>query len=96
MAAYGTILKRWPESYAALMGLGNVWHGVGDFASAEQAFRRAIDVGPERSEAWNNLAYVLAARGRRGEAVDAAEEAVRLSPSNQEPYLDTLREISGS
>lgn len=96
VAAYGTILTRWPDSYGALMGLGNLWHQLGDFAGAEQAYRRAIASLPERAEAWNNLAYVLASRGRRGEAVDAARQAVRLAPADQEPYLETLREISGS
>lgn len=93
--AYGAILARWPGSFAALMGLGNVRFGAGDMAGAERAFRQAIDASPERSEAWNNLAYVLAARGRKDEALAAAREAVRLSPGNEAPYLETLEEVSG-
>ncbi len=95
LAAYGAVLTRWPDSYGALMGLGNLWHGLGDFAGAEQAYRRAIAAVPERAEAWNNLAYVLSARGHRGEAVEAAREALRRAPADREPYLDTLREIAG-
>ena len=63
---------------------------------AELAYRQAIDADPERAEAWNNLAYVLAARGLKQDAVAAAREALRLSPDNQAPYLDTLKDVSGS
>ena len=94
-AAYSTVLARWPGSFAALMGLGNVWYGDGYMAGAEVAFRQAIEAAPERAEAWNNLAYVLAAKGRRGDAVAAAREAVRLAPGNEAPYLETLQEVSG-
>ena len=95
-AAYSGILTRWPGSFAALMGIGNVWYGDGDMAGAELAYRQAIDASPERAEAWNNLAYVLAAKGHRQDAVAAAREALRLSPENEAPYLDTLNEVSGS
>ncbi len=92
--AYSTFLTHWPDSYAALMGLGNVGYVTGELETAEQAFRRAIAVRPERAEAWNNLAYVLAADGRQEEAVNAAEKAINLSPDRERPYLDTLREVS--
>jgi len=94
-AAYSTILVRWPGSFAALMGLGNVWFADGDMAGAELAYRQAIDASPERAEAWNNLAYVLAAKGLRTDAVAAANEAVRLAPGNEASYLETLQEVSG-
>ncbi len=92
--AYSTILKRWPKSYAALMGLGNVGYENGDLAAAESAFRLAISEHPERAEAWNNLAYVLAAKGQQKEAVAAAERAIKLSPGNEQPYLETLQDLS--
>lgn len=92
--AYSAILKRWPKSYAALMGLGNVRYENGDLAAAESAFRLAISEHPERAEAWNNLAYVLATKGQQKEAVAAAERAIKLSPGNEQPYLETLQDLS--
>ena len=92
--AYSTILKRWPKSYAALMGLGNVRYEDGDLAAAESAFRLAISEHPGRAEAWNNLAYVLAAKGQQSEAVAAAQKAIMLSPSDEQPYLETLQDLS--
>ena len=91
--AYSDILKRWPKSYAALMGLGNVGYEIGGLAAAESAFRLAISEHPERAEAWNNLAYVLAAKGQQKEAVAAAERAIKLSPGNEQPYLETLQDL---
>jgi tetratricopeptide (TPR) repeat protein len=92
--AYSTILKRWPKSYPALMGLGNLRYADGDLATAEIAFRLAILEHPGRAEAWNNLAYVLAAKGRKREAVVAAQRAIKLSPDNEQPYLETLQDLS--
>ena len=92
--AYSTILKRWPKSYSALMGLGNVRYEDGDLAAAESAFRLAISEHPGRAEAWNNLAYVLAAKGEQREAVAAAQRAIKLSPGNEQPYLETLQDLS--
>jgi tetratricopeptide (TPR) repeat protein len=92
--AYSAILKRWPKSYTALMGLGNVGYENGDLAAAESAFRLAIAEHPERAEAWNNLAYVLATKGQQKEAVAAAERAIKLSPGNEQPYLETLQDLS--
>lgn len=94
--AYSAILRRWPNSFAALMGLGNVHYAVGDLGSAEAAFRRAIARHPQMPDAWNNLAYVLAERGHRFEAGKAAQEAIRLAGANADAYRATLREISHS
>ena len=93
--AYSSILTRWPDSYVALIGLGNVSYNAGDLASAERALRQAVIVRPERGAAWNNLAYVLAAGGRKKEALYAAQQAISLSGEVDGPYHDTKRELSG-
>lgn len=94
--SYSAILNRWQKSYIALLGLGNVSYENGDLAAAESAFRSATSEHPDRPEAWNNLAYVLAAQGLQKEAVAAAERAIKLSPSNEQQYLETLKDISDS
>lgn len=93
-AAYSAMLSRWPDNYAALMGLGNVHYKMGDLQPSKRAFRRAITAQPDRAEAWNNLAYVLAAEGRREEAIRAAQKAISLSNDMEGPYRDTLRDVS--
>ncbi len=92
--AYSAILRRWPSSYAAVVGLGNAHFALGDLEAAEAAFRRAIAAHPKMPEAWNNLAHVLANRGDAATASRAAREAIRLAGTKAGPYRATLREIS--
>jgi len=93
-AAYATLLRRWPASYAGLLGLGNARYRLGDDAGAEEAFRRAIDGRPDEPAAWNNLAHVLARQKRREDAIAAAETALRLARGDLDTYRATLGEVS--
>jgi tetratricopeptide (TPR) repeat protein len=91
--AYGAMLKRWPSSLAGLMGLGNTAHALKDLAGAETAFSRAAREHPDAAAPLNNLAHVLAERGRLDEALVAAERAVRLGGPLQATAQATLEEI---
>ena len=92
--AYGTMLKRWPDSLVGLMGRGNTAYALKDLATAESAFREASGRHPDSTSAFNNLAHVLAERGKLDEAIEAAERAVKLGgpllPSAQ-ATLDGVR-----
>ena len=93
--SYEAILKRWPRSFAAWMGLGNARYAMKNLDGAEQAWRGAIAADPENSApAWNNLAYVLRDLGRHQEALGAARTAVELGPPNDPNYRGTLEEIT--
>jgi peptidase C39-like protein/tetratricopeptide repeat protein len=76
--AYSAMLKRWPASLVGLMGSGNTAYALKDLAAAESAFRQAARHHPESPSAFNNLAHVLAERGKLDEAIAAAERAVSL------------------
>jgi len=92
--AYEAIGRRWPTSFAAHFGLGNVRYTLKDLDGAEDAYRRAIAAQPEAAgPAWNNLAYVLAALGHKDEAVLAARQAVASDPEDTN-YRSTLTELS--
>ena len=94
--AYAAIAERWPASLEAWIGLGNAAYAAGDLEEAENAFRTATERHPEAGAAWNNLAHVLGEKGRRREAIAAAERAVRLGGPNAATYRATLREVSGT
>ena len=94
-AAYRAIAERWPDSLAAWIGLGNAAYAGHDLDAAEHAFRTAAARHPEAAAAWNNLAHVLGQRGRRAEAVAAAERAVGLGGPDAATYRATLREVGG-
>lgn len=92
--AYAAIAAKWPQSFAARMGLGNSLYSIGDYAGAERAFLAAIRNDSKAAAAWNNLAYALAAQGRREEALRAVEKAVLYGANNRDQYQDSLRELS--
>jgi tetratricopeptide (TPR) repeat protein len=94
VAAYGAALGRWPDSLAALIGLGNARFAAGHLAGAEAAFRTAVSFHPKEAAAWNNLAHVLAQKGELSEALAAAKRAVDLGGNDAEVYRTTLEEIS--
>jgi tetratricopeptide (TPR) repeat protein len=94
--AYATIAERWPESSTARFGEGNARFALGDYAGAEAAYRRALEIDEASAPAWNNLAYALARQGNREAAVEAAESAVRLGGAQRARYEDTLREVGPS
>jgi hypothetical protein len=93
--AYAAIAERWPDSLEAWIGLGNAAYAAGDLEQAETAFRTATERHPDAGAAWNNLAHVLGKRGRRAEAIVAAERAVSVGGPNASTYRATLREVSG-
>ena len=79
---------------ALLVELGRAWNGAADeaaaaeeqgrLARAEAAFRQAVAVAPEHSEAAYGLAQVLRRLGRSEEAVAAMERYEELYRSDQE------------
>lgn len=91
--AYGAILKRWPGTVPAAIGLGNAFHATGDLQAAERAFGQAVATHPQMAAAWNNLAHVLLERGQSADALAAAKRAVELDAIS-EVYAATLAEIT--
>ena len=93
ITGYRAALARWPGSLAALMGLGNSFYALSDLVQAETNFREASRLHPASGPAFNNLAQVLAERGRHDEALEAAHRAVSLGGSLSDLYRKTLNDI---
>jgi hypothetical protein len=55
---YQTGAEQWPENWLWPFGLGNARYSSGDLAGAARAYRRAIALEPEASEARTNLRTV--------------------------------------
>jgi tetratricopeptide (TPR) repeat protein len=92
-AGYMTALERWPLNLTAMMGLGNCRYALGDLEGAAQAFRSAVEAHPQSGSAFNNLAHVLSAQGKKEEALEAAGQAVARGGPLKETYEKTLQEI---
>ena len=91
--AYNSLLRRWPGSLAGQMGRGNTAYALKDLATAESAFRQAAQDHGNTPAAFNNLAQVLADRGRLDEAITTAERAVSLGGPLLAATRTTLGEI---
>ena len=82
--------KTFGDDQALTMRLANVYEGAGRLDDAEKELRRLLSENPLNADALNSLGYMLADRGLRlPEAVELAERAVKIEPSNP-AYLDTL------
>ena len=92
-SAYGAALERWPHSLGALIGLANSHYALNDLSAAEEILRQATRWHPRSAPALNNLAHVLAARGKRREAEQTALQAVRLGGNGLAAYKNTLAQI---
>lgn len=96
ITAYRKAIDKWPHSFPAHMGIGNVYYLMGNLSAAEQAYRIAVRRFPQEGAAHNNLALSLFNQGKNEEALAAAKTAVSLGGAMSGTYQDTLEEIQSS
>lgn len=93
--AYASAWRRWPDSAAAGMGVGNSEYGLGDYAAAAAAYLRLLQRHPGFAPALNNLAQSLTESGDLTAAERYAEQALAAGGAQSKIYAETLREIRG-
>ena len=96
--AYLSAANKWPSSLLAQIGVGNTAYALGEYVKSESAYKKALELSPEKAEVWNNLAYALVKQGKSTESLDAIEMALQISPDNAN-YLESqaeLRQWAGS
>lgn len=74
-ALFKQVLERVPDLAAAHYNLGYVYSRKKHWPAAEAEFQKAIELQPERSDAYAALALVYEATNRRGEAVKLLSDA---------------------
>jgi len=82
LLAFEAGTRRWPDSYLAWAGTGNAAFSLSRFGEAEQAYRQALRLKPDRVSIMNNLALTLAERGCRQTALSVMECALNRSPDD--------------
>lgn len=82
LQAFRAGTRRWPDSYLIWAGTGNAAFALSRFSEAEQAYRQALRIKPDRSSIMNNLALTLAERGCRQSALSVMECAFKHSPDD--------------
>jgi protein O-GlcNAc transferase len=66
--------------------LGEVYRSVGDFESAENAYRTAMKMQPMLADAEANLGLCLAAQDKWHDAITCYQSAIALNPKLPHPY----------
>ena len=89
------MLKRWPDSLGAGIGLANMDYASGDLKQAEAVLRLLVERHPKEGVAYNNLAQTIADQGRDAEALPLAERAVELGGPHAAAARETRDAIAG-
>jgi Tfp pilus assembly protein PilF len=76
-----------PEAYFALANLNLK---IGKYEEAEEAYKKAIRLGPSSGTFYNNLGWLYMETGRLDKAADMAREAIKRDQAGSHVYLDTL------
>jgi tetratricopeptide (TPR) repeat protein len=71
-----------PKMALAHRQLGYLAFNDGNFATAEEQFREAVQAAPGFTDAWISLAATLATESRRPEALEAVHHALEIDPQN--------------
>ena len=73
-----------PADHRAFYYLGLGHSGLGQFAQAETAYRRALAINAADAKVWNNLAGVLYEHlQRHAEGIRCIEQALKLDPGHK-------------
>jgi predicted Zn-dependent protease len=77
-----------------IVSVATLYLRLGDVAKSEEAFQRLVQMAPNSSEAWFNLALVQASRGEIAQAVAALKKVLALNPAEmkQNPKMINLRD----
>jgi Tfp pilus assembly protein PilF len=83
--------RRDPKSLRAWSLLGDAASKMKEYAEAEKAYRKAMDLDEKNGDLRNNLAWIYVEQGKGLEDAQAlAKKAMELTPEHRPFYLDTL------
>lgn len=85
VAGYETVVKRWPDSAAGFLGLGNAWFAAGKPEKAIAVYRQFLLAHPNQLVVRNNLAEVLGHTGNYAEALAEIDKTLELA-GEKDPF----------
>lgn len=68
--------------------MGNALSSFGQYENATNEYRLALKMRPGFSDALNNLGIVLNRQGKYEEALEVADEAVRVTPQDADAWYN--------
>ena len=90
---YSAIIDRWPDNFAAHVGLANSHMQLEEPLAASQAYIQALKLNTRSAKALNNFAYSAYDLGCEITALEAASCALRLDRVNTKEIESTLSEL---
>ncbi|MBI1804708.1 MAG: protein kinase [Ignavibacteriae bacterium] len=86
------LVAKYPHELSAYYTLQEYYYSLFQFEKAIDANLRAARIDSLDKVPWQNLAYLYADQNRQREALDAADQYVKLSPAEPNPY-DTKGDV---
>ncbi|MGZ3793492.1 MAG: hypothetical protein ACXVCP_14165, partial [Bdellovibrio sp.] len=83
---YETILKKWPNSILAEIGLGNIAFAQKKYNESVDYLKKAANKKPAFASTWYNLSLAQAAAGMKKEADDSSFKACQLAFNQHKEY----------
>jgi tetratricopeptide (TPR) repeat protein len=80
--------RRYPQSPAVRLLLGDIWRQFGRPDRAEQAFAEAVRLDPESVDGWFRLGCMQAARNQPRAAADSFRRTIRLKPDHADAHFN--------
>lgn len=75
-------LRLHPNSHYAEFALGSTYYAIGDLKTAEEKFKKAINISPFFVDAYYNLGFIYNQEGRFTEARQILQEGAFLDPDD--------------
>ena len=94
LVSYKEILKKWPESLGALVGIANISFLQNNLTEAKNDLEMAIKFHPQAAGVWHNYAQILKNLKLIKEARFAAKKAIEFSdPASTKIYAQNLKSL---
>ncbi len=85
---FATLASQHPADPFVHFGLAWIARRGGDLATAERAYRRALELWPTNDRVMNNLGNTLAMKSRQDEALELYRKATNTNPSNAAAWFN--------
>jgi len=86
------LVAAYPDDERAHFNLGGFYFGQQDYSKAIEQYRRATEIAPEYSTAWNILGYAYRQNGDYASAEKSFQKYIQLIPKDPNPY-DSYAEL---
>ena len=91
---YTNILKRWPQSLEARIGLANALFNEGATKNAISELTKAVAINPTAAPAWHNLALAYHKNKQSQNASHAARQALKsVGPGQRSDYEAAFKQV---